>query len=309
MRVIFLGTPDFALPSLEALIDSEHEVVCVVTQPDRVGNRNKLIPPPVKEAAIKKGVKVLQYQKVSKEGVAELESFKADIMVTCAFGQMLSQELLDLCPYGVINVHASLLPYYRGSSPIHWAVINGEKETGVTIMQTALEVDSGDIILQKKTEIYPDETTGELFNRLSVLGAEALLEALKMIQEGNAVYHKQDHSLATHVRMLKKEDGEIDFNISAYKLHDFVRGMNPWPGAYTYLGKDMLKVHRLSVANYVGEPAQVLYAGKEGLIVGCGGGSVRLEEIQPSGGKRMKDTDYLLGHKITVGTVLGERDE
>lgn len=309
MRVIFLGTPDFAIPSLEALIDSEHEVVCVVTQPDRVGNRNKLIPPPVKLTAINKGVKVLQYQKVSKEGISQLESFNADIMVTCAFGQMLSQELLDLCPYGVINVHASLLPCYRGSSPIHWAVINGEKETGVTIMQTALEVDSGDIILQKRTDIHPDETTGELFDRLSVLGAKALIEALEMIQEGNAVYLKQDHSIATHVRMLKKEDGEIDFNISADKLHDFVRGMNPWPGAYTYLGKDMLKVHRLSVANHIGEPAQVLYAGKEGLIIGCGGGSVRLEEIQPSGGKRMKDTDYLLGHKITVGTVLGERDE
>lgn len=317
MRLIFLGTPDFSVPSLKAIHASGHEVLAVVTQPDKpVGRSGKLCPSPIKQTAEELGIKVLQYEKIRRDGVSDLTALKPDIMVTCAFGQILSKEILDIAPHGVINVHASLLPKYRGAAPIQWAVINGDEQTGVTIMKTEEGVDTGDMILVEKTPIYPDETAGELFDRLSELGAKAVVRALDLIESGAACFEKQNEALATHVRMLKKEDGVIDFSLSAKQIVNFVRGMNPWPCAFTYLNGKLLKVFKAEIVceNSSGakktsrngvKAGTVLSAdGKNGLIVKVGDGLVRLSVLQAEGGKRMDDCAFLLGHKIPAGTEL-----
>lgn len=320
MRLIFLGTPDFSVPSLKAIHASGHEVIAVVTQPDKpFGRSGKLSPSPVKQAAEELGVKVLQYEKLRRDGVGDLTALKPDIMVTCAFGQILSKEILDIAPHGVINVHASLLPKYRGAAPIQWAVINGDEQTGVTIMKTEEGVDTGDMILVEKTPIYPDETAGELFDRLSELGAKAVVRALDLIESGAACFKKQNEALATHVKMLKKEDGVIDFSLSAKQIVNFVRGMNPWPCAFTYLNGKVIKIFKAeSVGGSVTEGAQTEIVAqteqacgtvfsadsKSGLIVKAGEGFVRLSVLQEEGGKRMSDCAFLLGHKIPLGTRL-----
>lgn len=308
MRIIFLGTPDFSVPSLQALIDSHHEVLAVVTQPDKpVGRSGKLCFSPVKQLALKNNIPVLQYQKIRFEGVSDLKELAPDIMVTCAFGQILSKEIIDIAPHGIINVHASLLPRYRGAAPIQWSVINGDKQTGITIMQTEEGIDTGDIIKVKKTDIGNEETSEELFERLAVLGSTALIEALDDIESGKAVFVKQNNELATHVKMLKKEDGLLNFNQNSETLRNFVRGMNPWPSAYTFLNGKMFKVFKASIysGDFNAPCGAVLFAdNKNGLVVKTRDGALRLELIQAEGGKKMVDTEYLTGHKIPVGTVL-----
>ena len=310
MKIVFLGTPDFAVNTLKAIINSRHEILAVVTQPDKpVGRSSKLVFSPVKQVAIEHGLKVLQYNKIRLEGVEDLKALNPDIMVTCAFGQILSQEIIDIAPKGIINIHASLLPKYRGAAPIQWSIINGDKETGVTIMQTEAGIDTGDIISVRKTLIGEKETAGELFDRLSVIGAELLVETLNQIEDGKAVYVKQDHALATHVKMLKKEDGIIDFNNSCETIFNFVRGMNPWPCAYAFLNGKTLKVYAceevdLSLNGEYAAGTIALADAKRGLIVSTANGFIRLTDIQIEGGKRMTDCAYLLGHKIEVGTVL-----
>ena len=308
MRVVFLGTPDFSVNTLKAIINSKHEVVAVVTQPDKpVGRSSKLVFSPVKQVAVEHNLKVLQYNKIRLEGVEDLKALNADIMVTCAFGQILSQEIIDIAPKGIINVHASLLPKYRGAAPIQWSIINGDSETGVTIMQTEAGIDTGDIICMEKTPISETETAGELFDRLSMLGAKLLVEALDLIESGNATFTKQNDDLATHVKMLKKEDGIIDFSKSAREIYNFVRGMNPWPCAYTFLDQKPFKVHSSNIVEIeaFAQPGEVICAdSKRGLIVATGNGFIRLKEIQAEGGKKMADTAYLLGHKIEIGTKL-----
>lgn len=301
-----MGTPDFAVKSLEKLVNSSHEVLAVVTQPDRMRDKCKVSFSPVKEFALKHGIKVLQYEKVSKEGIEDIVALSPDCIITVAFGQMLSKEFLAIAPFGVVNVHASLLPKYRGSSPIQWAVINGEKETGITIMKTAYEMDSGDIIVQKKVKILPSETSGELFDRLSVLGGETLMLALSQIEQGIAVYTKQNHSEMTYFPMLKKESGIIDFSKSSQSIQCFILGMTPWPTAYTYLNKKIIKVFKASKADGIGLAGEVLKAdSKNGLVVATGDGALLLEVIQPENGKKMNSKDYLLGHKISLGEILG----
>ena len=308
MRVVFLGTPDFSVNTLKAIINSKHEVVAVVTQPDKpVGRSSKLVFSPVKQVAVEHNLKVLQYNKIRLEGVDDLKALNADIMVTCAFGQILSQEIIDIAPKGIINVHASLLPKYRGAAPIQWSIINGDSETGVTIMQTEAGIDTGDIICVEKTPISETETAGELFDRLSMLGAKLLVEALDLIESGNATFTKQNDDLATHVKMLKKEDGIIDFSKSAREIYNFVRGMNPWPCAYTFLDEKPLKVHSSDIVEIeaFAQPGEVICAdSKRGLIIATGNGFIRLKDIQAEGGKKMADTAYLLGHKIEIGTKL-----
>ena len=308
MRVVFLGTPDFSVNTLKAIINSKHEVVAVVTQPDKpVGRSSKLVFSPVKQVAVEHNLKVLQYNKIRLEGVEDLKALNADIMVTCAFGQILSQEIIDIAPKGIINVHASLLPKYRGAAPIQWSIINGDSETGVTIMQTEAGIDTGDIICVEKTPISETETAGELFDRLSMLGAKLLVEALDLIESGNATFTKQNDDLATHVKMLKKEDGIIDFSKSAREIYNFVRGMNPWPCAYTFLDEKPLKVHSSDIVEIeaFAQPGEVICAdSKRGLIIATGNGFIRLKDIQAEGGKKMADTAYLLGHKIEIGTKL-----
>lgn len=307
MKIVFLGTPDFALPSIKALNDSPHEIAAVITNPDRLGNRQKLTPPPVKVFAESVGLKVLQYSKIRKEGVDELKRLAPDLMVTAAFGQILSQEILDIPKYGVINVHGSLLPKYRGASPIQQAILDGESVTGVTIMKTALEVDSGDIIMSKSVDIGENETAGELFIRLSELGAKALIEAIELIDTGKAVYIAQDHSKATFCAMLKKESGIIDFCKTSKELVNFVRGLNPWPTAYTYLDGKMLKIwkatpHDNSINHKCGEVVD--NANK--IIVQVKDGTIELGEIQLEGSKRMSAADFLRGRAIQKRTVLGK---
>ena len=306
MRLIFLGTPDFAVPSLKKIAESNHEIIAVVTQPDRPRNRGVMSPSPVKETALELGLKVLQYERISREGVEDIKNLNPDIMVTCAFGQILSRELLAIPKYGVINEHASLLPKYRGSSPIQWCVINGEKETGVTIMKTAYEVDSGDILFADKTFIGEDETAGELFDRLSILAADSIIKALDLIENGKANFAPQNHNEATFCKMLTKADGLIDWSKSAQQIKDFVRGMNPWPCAYTKLDGMVYKMHKVSVQknNLSGNAGQIVMADKNGLIVACGDGAISIDIIQAPNCKKMSAKDYLLGHKLQVGSIF-----
>ncbi|MBO7214856.1 MAG: methionyl-tRNA formyltransferase [Clostridia bacterium] len=301
MKIVFLGTPDFAVPVLKAIHGSKHQILAVVTQPDRpVGRKAIITPCAVKTCALELGLSTLSYEKIRLEGVNDLKALNPDIMVTCAFGQILSQEILDIAKHGVINVHASLLPKYRGSAPIQYSIINGDKETGVTIMQTGLEVDSGDILMQSKLEIMPEETAGELFDRLSVLGAGAIVSALDGIERGEITPVQQDHSKATHVKMIKKEDGVIDFNKSATDIKNLIRGFNPWPIAFTKYEGKTLKIFKASVLDKSGVAGEVLSV-ENGITVATANGAIVLEEVQLEGSKRMSAKEFLLGHKIPVG--------
>lgn len=305
LKIVFMGTPDFSAEVLSALA-AEHDVAAVVTGPDKpVGRGYTLTPSPLKVRAMELGIPVLQFGKVSRDGLEAVAALKPDLGVTAAFGQILSDGFLALFPEGVINVHASLLPKYRGASPIQWAVLNGDNETGVTIMRTVKEVDAGDILLQKRTPIGEKETAGTLFDRLAVLGGEALCEAVRLIESGEAVYTPQDASAATHCSMISKADGKIDFGKTAAELDRFVRGMTPWPSAWFDYGGGSVKVFRAERAEGSGFPGEVLAAdAKSGLVVACGGGAVRLSVLQPAGKPRMSDTAYLAGHKIALGAVL-----
>ncbi len=308
MRIIFLGTPDFALPSLKALVESKHEIAAVVTNPDRPGNKLKPAPPPVKQLAQRLGLKVLQYGSIRKEGAEDIKRLCPDLMVTAAFGQILSREILNVPKHGVINVHGSLLPKYRGASPVQQAILNGDKITGVTIMRTVYEVDSGDILLTKSIDIGADETAGELFDRLAELGAEALVEALSLIDSGKAVFTQQNHSEATFCKTIKKDFGIIDFSKSAEQLHNFVRGLNPWPAAYTYVDGKLFKIWRIEKVDERTDYACgtiVLSDIREGIVVQVGDGTIRLSEVQLEGGRRMSGREFLIGHRLEAGRILG----
>ena len=301
MKVIFLGTPDFAVLALRAIKNSKHEIVGVVTQPDKpVGRKAIITPSAVKVEALNLGLGVFSYEKIRVQGVEDIKSLNADIMVTCAFGQILSQEILDITKHGVINIHASLLPKYRGSSPIQHSIINGDKKTGVTIMQTELGVDTGDILMQESIDILENETAGELFDRLSILGAEMIVQALDDIENGKIVKVKQDESLATHVKMLSKLDGLIDFNKPASVINNLIRGLNPWPVAYTTFEGKTLKIYKAEVVDFTGSVGEVIKSDKE-LIVACGEKAIKLLEVQLEGSKRMPIQAFLLGHKIEIG--------
>ena len=305
MRVVFLGTPDFAVPTLEMLAGTE-ELAAVVSQPDRARDRKgNLLPTPAKAAAQRLGIPVFQFSSLKREGVQTLRALKPDLMVTAAFGQILSQEILDIPPLGVFNVHASLLPAYRGAAPIQWAVIRGETETGITVMKTEAGLDCGDILWVKKTPIGPEETSGELFDRLSVLGAQALREALEALKAGKLSPVPQDEALATHFPMLKKEDGRLDFSRPAADLVNLVRGVNPWPSAFTFWAGNLLKVHAARALPGKGRPGEVLAADpNSGLVVACGEGALRLTEVQPANGRKMSDLAFLAGHRPLLGSLL-----
>ncbi|MBC8530765.1 methionyl-tRNA formyltransferase [Gehongia tenuis] len=308
MRIVFMGTPDFAVPSLRAMAEGGYEIAGVFCQPDRPkGRGKKLQKPPVKVLAEELGIPVYQFERIRRpEGVEALTYLAPDLVVTAAFGQILSKSILEIPPLGCINVHGSLLPAYRGAAPIQWAVMNGEKETGITLMYMDVGVDTGDMILQKHLEIGPDETAGELFDRLAPLGAQTLLEGLKLFEHGRAPAAAQDGTKATLAPMLNKEMGELDFSLSAAVLKNRIRGMNPWPGCYTYFEGQPLKIWRAEALPGKGEPGRVIAASpKEGLIVGAGEGCLKLVEVQGLSGKRMAAEAYLLGHAIRPGEVLG----
>ncbi len=308
MKIIFMGTPDFSAVVLEKL-NSVYPVSAVVTGLDKpVGRGYQLKPSPLKVKAQELGIEVLQYEKVSREGIEYIRNLAPDVVVTAAFGQILSEKFLSIPKYGVLNVHASLLPKYRGSSPIQWAIINGEEETGITIMRTVKAVDAGDILLEYPTKIGEKETAGELFDRLAVMGGEAIIKAIGMLDSGNARFTPQDHSIATHCSMISKEDGNIDFSKSAHEIDCFVRGMSPWPSAFTHYNGKTLKV--FDVLRFDGDfdGAQcgevVISDAKVGLVVKVHGGAIRLCQIQLEGSKRMSDKDFLLGRQIEKGSIL-----
>ncbi len=309
MRVVFMGTPEFAVPSLKALLDAGYAVVGVFTQPDRpVGRGHKLAACPVKKLAVERGVPVYQFERLrNEEGLACLRALAPDIVVTAAFGQILSQALLDVPKMGTVNVHASLLPAYRGAAPINWCILNGETRTGVTTMLTDAGVDTGAMLLRRETDIGETETAAELSARLSQLGAELLIETLKGYIAGEIAPVKQDERLASRQPMLKKEMGLIDWTRSAKEIACQARGLDPWPSAYTDCLGGTLKIYRARPAMGEGEPGTVLRSSaKEGLFVACGEGALEVLEMQAPGGKRMNARAYLAGKKIEPGTKFGE---
>jgi methionyl-tRNA formyltransferase len=307
LKIAFLGTPDFAVPSLQMLVAAGHEIAGVFTQPDRPRDRGqKPASSPVKQAALELGLPVYEFERIRRpDGLAAMTALAPDLMVTAAFGQILSQKLLDIPKYGCINVHGSLLPKYRGPAPIQWAVINGETETGITTMMTDAGIDTGDILLQRKTTIWPEETAGELFARLAALGAETLMETLALLEQGCLVRTPQDHAAATHFPMLTKDDGRIDWNKTPEQICNLIRGVNPWPGAWTECSCDIMKIWRAEPAELCGAPGQILKVNhKDGLIIGASGGAVRILDIQMQGKKRLNYAQYLCGCKLVEGMTL-----
>jgi methionyl-tRNA formyltransferase len=312
MRVVFMGTPDFAVPSLNALIGAGYDIAGVFTQPDKPkGRGNKLMPSPVKECAVIHNIPVFQPTRIRKDGVEDLKSLAPDLCITAAFGQILSQEILDIPKLGTVNVHASLLPRHRGSAPINWCILMGETKTGITTMMTDKGIDTGDMLLQKEITILPDETAGELGIRLSALGADTLMETLALLKEGRCPRIMQNHENHTYEPMLKKEMGLIDWSKGSSEIVSKVRGLDPWPGTYTPFPEGILKVIKVKAEeNVSGIPGQVLAAdGKQGLIVAAGNGAVRILRLQAPGGKQMDARDYLRGHPLTPGTIWQENKE
>jgi methionyl-tRNA formyltransferase len=323
MKVIFMGTPDFAACTLEKIIQSGHEVIGVVTQPDKQKGRGQAMSfPPVKELALKYGLTIYQPNKVKEaEFLQTMQDLAPEVIIVAAFGQLLPKALLDIPPYGCINVHASLLPKYRGAAPIQYSILEGEKETGITIMYMDVGLDTGDMILQAKTPITPEETGGSLHDKLAVIGADLLIEALKKIQDGTAVREPQDNEKATHVRMLDKEMGKLDFNHPAVKLERLIRGLNPWPSAYTFLDGKTLKLWQAAVEQVLpteisanpletagtasANPGEVIEIRKDSFVVMTGEGTLVIKELQLEGKKRMSVDAFLRGYSLPVGTKLG----
>ncbi|MBR3495061.1 MAG: methionyl-tRNA formyltransferase [Clostridia bacterium] len=296
MRIVFMGTPEFAVPSLQALLDSRHEVAAVITQPDRpAGRGKKLKASPVKELAMAHGIPVLQPVKIRRDGVEDLRALAPEVCVTAAFGQILSQEILDIPARGTVNVHASLLPRHRGSAPIVWAMLMGEETVGVTTMLTDKGIDTGAMLLRRETRREPAETCGELTERLARIGAELLLETLDAMEAGTLQPTPQDESAMTYEPMLTKELSQIDWQASAKTVADRILALNPWP-CCVWRG---IKLLRAKPAEGEGAPGSVLRADpKTGLVLACGAGAVEITELQAPGGKPMSARDYLRGHAL-----------
>jgi methionyl-tRNA formyltransferase len=332
MKVVFMGTPDFAVGTLNEIIRDGHEVLGVVTQPDKPkGRGGSLQMPPVKEVALEHGIRVWQPVKVRGDEafLADMKALKPDVIVVVAFGQILPKELLEIPSYGCVNVHASLLPEYRGAAPIQWAVIDGLKETGVTTMLMNEGLDCGDIIMQEKVVLDDKETGGSLFDKLSLVGAGLLVKTLKALEDGSATYTAQDDSRSSYARMLDKSLGELDFTKDAVELERLVRGLNPWPSAYTRVNGKILKIWDADVADlelidenevhgyrartasggegfdtiYV--PGDVCGIGKDAFYVQCGNGVLKVNEVQLEGKKRMCSADFLRGCRLEAGQRLG----
>jgi len=313
MKIVYMGTPDFAVNTLEAIVKAGHEVVLVVTKPDRAkGRSGKLVYTPVKEKALEYGLPVAQPEKVREEEfVSRLEKLAPDVIVVVAFGQILPEHILKIPKYGCINVHASLLPAYRGAAPIQWAVIDGLNETGVTTMYMEKGLDTGDIICQSRLMLDKEETGGSLFERLAKEGASLLLTTLEQIEQGTATRTKQDDSKSSYAKMLTKEMGRLDFSKDAAVLERLIRGLNPWPSAYTFLHGKSLKIYKAEVLleetlSGTMEPGTIMSVDKKSFTVRCGNGALRILNLQLAGKKRMDTSAFLLGYELKAGTRLGE---
>lgn len=307
MKIIFMGTPDFAAASLERLIASEHEILAVVTRPDKPkGRKGELTPPPVKTIAVENGLKVYQPVKVRKaEFVNIIRDYNPDVIVVIAFGQIIPESILSIPKYGCVNIHGSLLPKYRGAAPIQWAVLDGEKESGVTSMLMDKGIDTGDMLIKKAIKLAEDETSASLFDKLMALGAETLLETLEGLEKGRITPEKQGESPTDYAKMLTKEMGLIDFTRTASELDCFVRGMNPWPSAYTTLDGKTLKIWRAKPVAESGKAGSVLKLCKESFVIGCGENALEVFEVQLEGKKRMSSGDFLKGTHLEVGKEFG----
>lgn len=302
MRVIFMGTPDFAVPSLQALLDRGDDICAVFTQPDKPkGRGHKLQPPPVKELALRHSLPVLQPDTLRDEAVQEsIAELEPDAIIVVAYGKLLPPKVLSVPRLGCINVHGSLLPKYRGAAPIQWAVINGEKTTGVTTMFMAEGMDTGDMLLKSETEVGPEETSGELFDRLKLLGAKLLTETLDKLEQGELKAIPQDGTQATLAPLLKKEMSALDWSEPAQRIHDRIRGLNPWPCAAAVLDGKRIKLLASQVIEGEGVPGTAYNLDGE-LAAACGRGMLRITELQADTGKRMSGKDYLLGHPLKEG--------
>lgn len=307
MKILFMGTPDFAKAHLEALLNSRHEVAAVISQPDKPKGRKKLISmPPVKECALSFDIPVYQPETLKDGGAEEiLKKYNPDIIVVVAYGKILPEYILKFPRYGCINVHGSLLPAYRGAAPVQRAIIDGAKETGVTVMYMDKGLDTGDMILRKKCEIAPDDDQTTLFFKLERLGTEALLEALDKIEDGTAERIKQDDSLSSYAGMLDSETGKIDWTKDADTVHNLIRGTYPWPTAFSFLEGKKIKITKSTVCEENGKPGEVKKADKEGITVCCSFGAIVIKRLKMEGSKEMDASAFLLGHKIEPGTFLG----
>ncbi len=308
IRTVFMGTPDFALDTMRGLIEAGVQMVGVYTQPDRPkGRGKKLTPPPVKELALQHAIPVFQPQKLRDPvAVEELRSLAPDLIVVVAYGQILPQVVLDIPQYGCINVHASLLPKYRGAAPINKVIVDGGTETGVTTMLMDIGLDTGDMLVTRTLTIGADETAGQLHDRMAPLGHEAMDETLRQLCAGTLKAVKQDDAETCYASMMKKEDGLIDWSLPAGQIHNLVRGLDPWPAAYSSLGGETLKISRTSVEAGTGEAGSVFSADETGVRIACGEGVLRIGELQLPGKRKMQAADFLRGHSLPVGSQLGK---
>lgn len=307
MKIIFLGSGEFSTKVLE-ILSSKIKIHSVVTALDKKqGRGHRIVSPLVKQFADKNNIECYQFEKVSKDGLEYFRKEKPDIVVTAAFGQILSKDFLNVPRVGVLNVHGSLLPKYRGASPIQQAIINGEEETGVTVMRTVYELDAGDILLSRKIQIDKLETAETLFEKVAQLGGEAIVDAIKLIESGKYEFIPQNHEQATFTKIIKKEDGQIDFNKNAEQVRNHVRGMYSWPIAFFKYKDEIIKVHESEVVHHDSKelPGTIVFSDrKNGLVVKCGEDAIRLKAVQKISGKVIRDIDFLNGYKIPVGSLL-----
>lgn len=307
MKILFMGTPDFAVVSLDKLISQKYEIVGVFTQPDKPQGRKKILTsPPVKLLALEHNIDVYQPETLKNDDIKEILEKKApDIIVVVAYGKILPEYILNFPKYGCINVHGSILPRWRGAAPIQWSIISGDKTAGVTTMRMSKGLDTGDILLKQEIDIKQNETAGQLFERLSVVGADLLDKTLKNIE--NIKPQPQDESKANYAHMLSKDMSFIDWSLKNTQIHCFIRGLNPWPIATTKFNDKQMKIYSSSLCEKTGKIGEVISADeKTGIVVGCGQGSIIIEEMQVVGGKRMSSKDYVRGHKIELGNTFGE---
>lgn len=309
MRIVFMGTPEFAVPSLEALLRSDDQVVGVVSQPDRPkGRGHQLVPPPVRLVAERAGIPILQPLKIrTPEFLQALSAWQPDLIAVAAYGRILHTPILRLPPKGCVNVHGSLLPKYRGAAPVQWAVINGETETGITTILMDEGMDTGPMLLQETLDISPDDTAGSLAPRLAELGGRLLVDTIAQLKAGTLMPKKQDDDQATLAPLLKKEDGLIDWTMSATSLANRARGLSPWPGAYTFFGEERWNIWK-AVSNEgmtTDKPGTIIAVNKQAIMVATGNGLLGIREIQTANSKRMSVGQFLAGHRVTVGEQLG----
>ncbi|MEW6001149.1 MAG: methionyl-tRNA formyltransferase [Nitrospirota bacterium] len=307
MRIVFFGTPSFSVPSLVKLLDSGEKVIAVVTQPDKRKGRSSVpFPPPVKELALSKGLKILQPVKIKEPSfLIELSNMKPEIIVVVAFGKILSSEILKLPPFGCVNVHASLLPEYRGAAPIQWAIINGGKKTGITTMLMDEGLDTGDILLQEEVEIADTDNAETLGKRLAETGASLLIKTIEGLRDGTIKPIPQIGT-PSYAPTFKKEDGKIDWSKTAREIFNFVRGMYPWPGVYCYLNMERIKITKVRVLEGFGKPGRIEKDREKEFIVGTGEGLISITELQPEGKRPMSAADFLHGRRIKEGTFFDE---